>query len=235
MAKKEYETLWGMYSGKFNTLVNVPLAIANAVGASVIPSLTAAVTSGDRKLVYTKIQLATRFTMIISIPSMVGCIVLARPILDLLFNGNNSTPTLLLVSGAVTIVFYSLSTITNAMLQGVNRMTLPIKNAAISLGIHLIALFIMLVVFKMNIFAVIGGTIVFSFSMCVLNQKALRREIGYKQERHKTFIIPLMASIIMGVVALISQMILEIILPQKLATVITLCLSLIHIYRAQFI
>lgn len=227
MAKKEYETLWGMYSGKFNTLVNVPLAIANAVGASVIPSLTAAVTSGDRKLVYTKIQLATRFTMIISIPSMVGCIVLARPILDLLFNGNNSTPTLLLVSGAVTIVFYSLSTITNAMLQGVNRMTLPIKNAAISLGIHLIALFIMIVVFKMNIFAVIGGTIVFSFSMCVLNQKALRREIGYKQERHKTFIIPLMASIIMGVVALISQMILEIILPQKLATVITLCLAVV--------
>ena len=106
-------------------------------------------------------------------------------------------------------------------------MTLPIKNAAISLGIHLIALFIMLVVFKMNIFAVIGGTIVFSFSMCVLNQKALRREIGYKQERHKTFIIPLMASIIMGVVALISQMILEIILPQKLATVITLCLAVV--------
>lgn len=227
MAKEKYETLWGMYTGKFNTLVNVPLAIANAVGASVIPSLTAAVTSGDRKLVYSKIQLATRFTMIISIPSMVGCIVLARPVLDLLFSGNNKVPALLLITGAVTIVFYSLSTITNAMLQGVNRMTIPIRNAAISLIIHLIALFIMLVALKMNIFAVIGGTIVFSFSMCVLNQRALRREIGYRQEKMKTFIIPLMASIIMGVVALISQMILELILPQKLATVITLFVSVI--------
>lgn len=227
MAKEKYETLWGMYTGKFNTLVNVPLAIANAVGASVIPSLTAAVTSGDRKLVYSKIQLATRFTMIISIPSMVGCMVLARPVLDLLFSGNNKMPALLLITGAVTIVFYSLSTITNAMLQGVNRMTIPIRNAAISLVIHLIALFIMLVALKMNIFAVIGGTIVFSFSMCVLNQRALRREIGYRQEKMKTFIIPLMASIIMGVVALISQMILELILPQKLATVITLFVSVI--------
>lgn len=227
MTKEKYETLWGMYTGKFNTLVNVPLAIANAVGASVIPSLTAAVTSGDRKLVYSKIQLATRFTMIISIPSMVGCIVLARPVLDLLFSGNNKVPALLLITGAVTIVFYSLSTITNAMLQGVNRMTIPIRNAAISLVIHLIALFIMLVALKMNIFAVIGGTIVFSFSMCVLNQRALRREIGYRQEKMKTFIIPLMASIIMGVVALISQMILELILPQKLATVITLFVSVI--------
>lgn len=227
MTKEKYETLWGMYTGKFNTLVNVPLAIANAVGASVIPSLTAAVTSRDRKLVYSKIQLATRFTMIISIPSMVGCIVLARPVLDLLFSGNNKVPALLLITGAVTIVFYSLSTITNAMLQGVNRMTIPIRNAAISLVIHLIALFIMLVALKMNIFAVIGGTIVFSFSMCVLNQRALRREIGYRQEKMKTFIIPLMASIIMGVVALISQMILELILPQKLATVITLFVSVI--------
>ena len=227
MAKEKYETLWGMYTGKFNTLVNVPLAIANAVGASVIPSLTAAVTSGNRKLVYSKIQLATRFTMIISIPSMVGCMVLARPVLDLLFSGNNKVPTLLLITGSVTIVFYSLSTITNAMLQGVNRMTIPIRNAAISLAIHLIALFIMLVAFKMNIFAVIGGTIVFSFSMCVLNQRALHQEIGYKQEKMKTFVIPLMASIIMGVVALISQMILEIILPPKIATVLTLFVAVI--------
>ena len=225
MAKEKYETLWGMYTGKFNTLVNVPLAIANAVGASVIPSLTAAVTSGNRKLVYSKIQLATRFTMIISIPSMVGCMVLARPVLDLLFSGNNKVPALLLITGSVTIVFYSLSTITNAMLQGVNRMTIPIRNAAISLVIHLVALFIMLVAFKMNIFAVIGGTIVFSFSMCVLNQRALHREIGYKQEKMKTFVIPLMASIIMGVVALISQMILEIILPPKIATVLTLFMA----------
>lgn len=227
MPKEEYETLWGMYSGKFNTLVNVPLAISNAVGASVIPSLTAAVTSGNRKLVYNKIQLATRFTMIISIPSMVGCMVLARPVLDLLFSGNNKIPAILLVSGSVTIVFYSLSTITNAMLQGVNRMTIPIRNAAISLGIHLVSLLIMLVAFKMNIFAVIGGTIVFSFSMCVLNQRALHREIGYRQERMKTFVIPLMASIIMGIVALIVQMLLEFLLPQKLATVFTLVIAVL--------
>ena len=79
----------------------------------------------------------------------------------------------------------------------------------------------------MNIFAVIGGTIVFSFSMCVLNQRALHREIGYRQERMKTFVIPLMASIIMGIVALIVQMLLEFLLPQKLATVLTLVIAVL--------
>lgn len=225
MEKVKYETLWGMYTGKFNTLVNVPLAIANAIGASVIPSLTAAVTSGDRKQVHNKIHIATRFSMIVAIPSMVGCMVMAQPIMDLLFSGNNKTPALLLVTGAVTIVFYSLSTITNAMLQGINRMTTPIKNAAISLVIHLISLFIMLVALKMNVFAVIGGTIVFSLSMCILNQIALRREIGYVQEKHKTFIIPLMASIIMGVVAFVLELVLKVVIPYKLATIITLMIA----------
>lgn len=221
----EYETLWGMYSGKFNTLVNVPLAIANAIGASVIPSLTAAVTSGSRQQVHNKIHLATRFAMIVSIPSTVGCLVLAKPVMNLLFNGDNSTPAMLLMTGAITIAFYSLSTITNAMLQGVNRMTIPIRNAAISLVLHLIALFIMLVALKMSVFAVIGGTIVFSLSMCILNGISLRKEIGYVQETNKTFIIPTIASIIMGVVALILQLVLQVLIPEKVATVITLCVA----------
>ena len=155
-------------------------------------------TLGDRRLVHSKIRLATRFSMLISIPSTIGYMVLAKPIMNLLFNGNNSTPALLLITGAITITFYSLSTITNAMLQGIDRMTTPIKNAAISLVIHLISLFIMLVVLKMNIFAVIGSTIVFSLSMCILNGRALGKAIGYHQEYYKTFILPLIASIIMS-------------------------------------
>ena len=217
MAKEKYETLWGMYTGKFNTLVNVPLAIANAIGASVIPSLTAAMTLGDLRLVHSKIQLATRFSMLISIPSTIGYMVLAKPIMNLLFTGDNTTPALLLITGAVTIAFYSLSTITNAMLQGIDRMTTPIKNAAISLVIHLVSLLIMLGVLKMNIFAVIGSTIVFSLSMCILNGRALRKAIGYQQEAYKTFILPLIASIIMGVIAFIVQIALTNIIPEKAA------------------
>ena len=227
MAKEKYETLWGMYTGKFNTLVNVPLAIANAIGASVIPSLTAAMTLGDRRLVHSKIQLATRFSMLISIPSTIGYMVLAKPIMNLLFTGDNTTPALLLITGAVTIAFYSLSTITNAMLQGIDRMTTPIKNAAISLVIHLVSLLIMLGVLKMNIFAVIGSTIVFSLSMCILNGRALRKAIGYQQEAYKTFILPLIASIIMGVIAFIVQIALTNIIPEKAATIISVCVAVV--------
>ena len=227
MNSKKYEVLWGMYTGKFNTLVNVPLAIANAIGASVIPSLTGAVTSGNQKLVHNKINLATRFSMLVAIPSAVGCFVLARPIMDLLFSGDNTIPALLLMTGAITIVSYSLSTITNAMLQGVNRMSSPVKNAAASLVIHLISLFVMLVVFKWNIYAVIISTIVFSVSMCILNSISLKRAIEYKQEKRKTFVIPAIASVIMGIVAFFAEMILSKMMPGKLATIVTVLIAIV--------
>ena len=39
--------------------------------------------------------------------------------------------------GAVTIVFYSLSTLSNGILQGINRMNVPVKNAVIALVLHI--------------------------------------------------------------------------------------------------
>ena len=41
--EQEYMALQGIYTGKYDTLINVPMAIANALGASVVPSLTAVV------------------------------------------------------------------------------------------------------------------------------------------------------------------------------------------------
>lgn len=38
--EQEYMALQGIYTGKYDTLINVPMAIANALGASVVPELT---------------------------------------------------------------------------------------------------------------------------------------------------------------------------------------------------
>lgn len=227
VAANKYATLLGMYGGKYNTLIDVPLAMANALGASAIPSLAAAVQSKDHKLIHKKITMVIRFAMIIAIPSAVGYMVLARPIMDLLFGGKNATPALMLRLGAITVIFYCLSTITNAALQGVNRMTEPLKNASISLVIHLLSLFIMLVVFKWSIYSVIISKIIFSLSMCILNSISLRQSIAYIQEKQKTFVIPLMASLIMGVIAFGTHLVLDIFVGGRVATVLALLIAML--------
>ena len=51
-------------------------------------------------------------------------------------------------------------------------------------------------------YAVVLSKIIFSGAICILNAKALRDRIGYVQEKKKTFLIPTLASLIMGVIAI---------------------------------
>ncbi|GAB6955511.1 putative polysaccharide biosynthesis protein [Mediterraneibacter glycyrrhizinilyticus] len=198
--EKEYMTLQGIYTGKYNTLINIPLAMANGLAASVIPSLTMAAATKNKKEIHGKIEQTIKLTMLIAIPCFIGFIVLAKPLMILLYNDANTTPALTLALGAVTVVLYSLSTVTNSILQGLNKMAEPAKNAGISLIVHLAALFLMLIVFKWNIYALVGSNIIFSLCMCYLNIRAIRLTCGYRQEIDKTYLKPLTAALVMGIV-----------------------------------
>lgn len=212
--------------GEYYTLFNVPLAVANALGSSMIPGLVRASENRDRKLVHHRIYMAVRYTMLIAIPSAVGFFVIGKPILDFLWpNVENSTQGIMLQIGAISLVFYSLSTITNAVLQGLNRMTKPVKNATIALVLHIVALFIMLVMFKWRIYAIIVSKIVFSLVMCIMNAHDIREATGYIQERQRTFIIPGIAAAIMGVVTFLLDLILDVFIGGRIATLLVLIVA----------
>ena len=224
---KERSDLLGRFSSHYNVLINIPLAVANALGASLIPSLTAAVAVGNKKQIHSKIAMAIRFSMMIAIPSFVGFRVLANPILALLFNGNIDISANMLRLGAITVVFYCMSTVTNAILQGLNKMTIPVKHGAISLGIHLVGLLIMLVIFKMGIYAVVASNIIFSLSMCILNARSLKHDAGYRQEVKNTFLIPSIASIVMGGAAFVIYFLCNLVISQNVAVIIALIVAVL--------
>lgn len=224
---KERSDLLGRFSSHYNVLINIPLAVANALGASLIPSLTAAVAVGNKKQIHSKIAMAIRFSMMIAIPSFVGFLVLANPILALLFNGNIDISANMLRLGAITVVFYCMSTVTNAILQGLNKMTIPVKHGAISLGIHLVGLLIMLVIFKMGIYAVVASNIIFSLSMCILNARSLKHDAGYRQEVKNTFLIPSIASIVMGGAAFVIYFLCNLVISQNVAVIIALIVAVL--------
>ena len=48
------------------------------------------------------------------------------------------------------------------------------------------------------------GTTVYAFQMCITNQRALLKIVGFKYKWKRVFIIPIVASVIMGVVAYFS-------------------------------
>lgn len=190
---------WGVYMGRYHLLFNIPVAIANSLSSSLIPTLSRAMTERNRRQVHARIATAIRFSMIIAIPSAVGLTVLAEPVSDLLFSGMDNTMLIKMMAvGSSAVVFFSLSTVSNAILQGINRMNMPIINSAISLAIHIGVLYAMLKFFHMGIYSVVYANILFAALVCLLNAICIARYVKYRQELLKTFLIPALASAAMG-------------------------------------
>ena len=201
MTEPEYSSLYGVYSGTFKLLTTAPIAVASALSSAIIPSIIRSVEQKDRHSTFNKIESSMRLTMIIAIPAGVGLSVLSRPILDLLFNLKRMDEAAGIMRFAIlTVVVFSMSTITNAVLQGIGRMKIPVINAAISMGIHYVVLILFLIIFKPNLYIVVIADILFGLVVCILNSMAIYKNIGYMQEFMKTFILPFVASAIMGVV-----------------------------------
>ena len=161
-------TLQGIYSTKYRLLVSVPIAVSTAIASSMIPSLVASVTTGDRRAIKDKVTMAVKFNMIIAFPSAVGLAILAQPIIRLLFPASDYvTGGMMLMTGSTCIIFYALSTVTSGVLQSIDRMNLPVIHSLISLAIHVVVVFTLLRFTGMGAYALVLGNVTYPLSQFV--------------------------------------------------------------------
>ncbi len=201
LEEAEYSGFWGIYSNKYRVLTTAPIAIASAFSSAMIPSLMTSLMSGKKKELRSKVDSTIRLNMIVAFPCGVGLSMLAGPIIEVLF------PTTELYEECVhlmrlsvfIVVISSLSTITNSILQGIDQMKLPVIHSAISLGLHVFVILILLVVFRMNVYGVALADVIFAAVVCFLNVRAIKQHLNYKQEVVKSFLLPGVASGIMGI------------------------------------
>mgnify|MGYP000862956877 FL=1 len=196
-------TQYGIFAGKSVVIANIPIAIASAISAAVIPSIAGTYIQGDIVGTNQKVDKAVHTTMIIAIPAAVGLAALSIPIVRLLFPQKES---LLQAAGllsvlSITVVFYSLSTLSNAVLQGIGKVNMPVINASISLVIQTVFLVVILLTTNMNLYGLAAASIIYSFLMCLFNGISIHKSLGYKQNMMKCYFIPLLSSLIMGAVA----------------------------------
>lgn len=202
LTEKERLSLLGIYSGKYRLLSNVPVAIASSLGTSMIPSIVRSRAQHRTAEVQHKIGLTIKFNMLIAIPCAVGMGVLASPIMQLIFRDSRELTANLMQIGAFAVVFFSLSTVTNAVLQGIDLMRKSVTHSAISLAIHAVLVYIMLQHLDMGVYGLVIGNVTFALVVCVLNWSAIGRALNYHQEIKTTFVLPLFAALIMGAAAL---------------------------------
>lgn len=218
--------LWGVF-GEYHLLFNIPVALANALSSSLIPALANAAAMRDRKAAVQRTRTAIRFSMIIAIPAAVGLSVLAEPICNLLFaSHDNELLIKLMVAGSAAVVFFSLSTMTNAILQGTNHMSAPLIHSAIALIPHVLFLVIFQRVMGLGIYSVVYSNVLFALVVCILNQLAIRKYLRYRQEYKKTFLVPIACSAIMGFAAFGAYTAIYSLLPEGMAGRLGIILAL---------
>ena len=224
------QRMWGAYSGKCLLLIHIPVSISSAMAVSLVPSLTAAYSSGKMKLVYKKINAIMKFTSTVAFPSAVGLMILAHPIVKTLFPGDSSDAWKYLVTGGIAVVMFSLSTITNSILQGIDRMKVPMFHSVISLGAHVAAAAILMWVFHLGIYGMIIGYSCFGLMMTILNLISLRNYIGYHLNWVKTIFMPFLCSLVMGAACYAVYRLTGLILPGRALPMLLAVIAAVAVY-----
>lgn len=197
----EIKKLIGNYNSSYVILTGVPMGVASAMSASMLPSIVASKTQKLYGDIRNKISATIKANMFIAMPSFIGLFVLGEPIVQLLFRKYDSSQGgMMLKIGAIAVVFYTISTVTSSALQGIDKMNLPVKHSCYSLIIHIVLVFVLLRCTNLGIYAIVIGSTTFPVFIMILNLVSLNRYVGYTQEVFKTFLVPLVCSIIMGIV-----------------------------------
>lgn len=192
------------YTNKYRQLTNVPVAIASALSAAIVPALTASYQERNVLDIKRKIHSSIKMNMIIAIPAAVGMGVLGPQLIALLYKDNTILSGNLLRIGSVAIIFFAYSTMTNGILQGIGKLRTPVIHAAVSLVIHIGLLYFMLYVLQLSVYAMVIGNVSFAFIVCILNWISIQSAVGYHQEIKTTFILPAVSAVIMGIVTAFS-------------------------------
>ncbi len=194
------QTLYSQNS-YFMTIINIPLTLASTAPTSMIPEVSAQYARGDVKAANQKTDQATWISMLISIPAAVGLAVLAGPVTRILFPLSTTTAANILAIGAVTVILNGCSNISNGVLQGIGKPRIPMINATIALGVDVIVMAVLLFATDLGVYAIVSAMIVYAVVMCVLNDRAMKKYMNYRNPWKKAYLPPLMASVPMGIVA----------------------------------
>lgn len=187
--------------GYFATLINIPLTLASTAPTSMIPEVSACYAKNDIEGANGKIDRAVWLSMFISIPASIGLAVLSEPITRVIFGGTNGVAGHLLILGAITVILNGNSNISNGVLQGIGKPRIPMIHAAIALVADLVVMAVLMLVTDVGIYGVVIAMIVYAVIVCVLNDRSMKKYMGYKNPWRSAYLYPLLACIPMSLVA----------------------------------
>ena len=195
------KTLYGLMGGYCDPIVGMPFVFVDALCISLMPAVTTAFTLKNKEQLDEHIKTGLKTMMVITYPCTIGLIVLARPILTMLYYKKQdeavmAVPTMQIL--AVTIVILAIMRAFSTSLQGIGRMMLPVWNLFIGAVVKTIVSYILVGIPALNVKGAALGSVAAYTTAGILNYLALRKYAGVSLDVKSIFITPLYAALIMG-------------------------------------
>lgn len=221
--------LYGVYSMKVKVLIRLPIAIASALAAASVPSITKSLTLGHMKDVNHKILSGLKTTMLIVLPAAVGEIVLAKPILSLLFEPQNlEIGAEALRYGAIAIVLFGISTFTVGVLQGLDQLKVQALICTIGMIFKVLFNWLFLYVFNFQLNGVVMSDNLFALILVVLNLYVIYKETGIRLSGNHLIVKPLISALLMGgIVFFLYQLMFSLTKLNGLSTLVSIVVGII--------
>ena len=183
---------------KAETVTHLPLAISATFCTAIVPAISAALAKGDAAQANRKISSSLFINSLFIFPCMAGFVVLAEPVLRLLYP---SVPDgdLVLRLLTVSLPFSSINFILNGILYGLGKAHVPAAaltaGSLLKLGLNLWLVNIP----EINIYGAVCSTVIYNILIFTVEFLVVRRYIKLEINVPKCFIKPILASALMGV------------------------------------
>ena len=172
MTESQAKRQYGILTGKIDTLCALPLSINIAFVTGMVPSIAKSVIINDNGKVRKKIKSFLLVTTVIAIPSTIGMIILAKPILYILFP-NASDGVILLQINSISILFSLYSQTINGILQGIGKTKIPVISSAIGVIFKLICNVFLIKNQHIGINGAAIGNIMCNLIVCLIGLRVL--------------------------------------------------------------
>ena len=195
------DTMRGIY-GMTQTIFNMPCAFITPITISIIPAITAQLTTCHELEAKATEESAIRITGLISMPCAFGLGLLAQPVTALLggYTGDNLVlATKLMTILGFSIMFNAVVLVTTAIMQAHGHATRPVINMLIGGVLKLAAVFMLTGNPNVGIVGTPVGTLLCYLAISVLNIYSIRTLLDHPPAILKNLIRTFLAALIMGV------------------------------------
>lgn len=230
-SKMRANDLYGQLTGFAQTLINLPQVFSLALAISIVPAISEANARKDYKEIKNITSSGIRITLLIGLPAALGLLVLAEPIIGLLYF-KNSMETIVNIGQilsilALGVIFLTLVQSLTAVLQGLGKPIVPVVNLFIGASIKVVLTYILTGIKAINVKGAAISTVVAYFIASILDLISVRKYTKLKFNIKEVFINPLLASLGMALVAKVIHISFMGIIGSRLATIVAIIIAAI--------